>query len=108
MELKNQQPTGPTHGSTAEVLAGVENLDPRVKLAFENQESRIAALAALVTSPASKAGRGKQQGEQSRGSSYAPRIPLPLLENWEKIPVKDWLASVKEWLDTGDCGPDQG
>lgn len=108
-EPRDLPAAGPHIGAATEVLAGVENLDPRVKLAFDNQELKIAALAALVTTLEKRAGTGSNKGGNNyQGVKLRPKDPPTFTgEPGSKLPVKDWLASVKEWLDTGVCVPEQ-
>lgn len=107
---ENQPAIGPAAGDGAEddPLAGVENVDPVLRLLFQNQALKMKALETQMT-----AIQAKQPGENRGGNSFQgvklrPKDPPSFSgEASEKLPIKDWLASVEEWLDTGACVPEQ-
>ena len=66
-------------------------------------QSQVAVLVANahVVPPQPQAARSAFQGVKLR-----PKDP-PLFSGEDKqMPIKDWLATVTEWLDTGSCDPE--
>ena len=96
--------------------AGVTN--PILRQKFEAMEARAKSQAATIAAMQSQVAvlvanaqvvppQPQVVRSAFQGVKLRPKDP-PLFSGEDKqMPIKDWLATVTEWLDTGSCDPDR-
>ena len=85
---------------------GVTN--PVIRGRFESQDATIKALQAQVAVLVANAQAGMPAPAQKsafQGVKLRPRDPPMFTGEDKRYPVKDWLATVTEWLASGSCEP---
>ena len=89
-------------------VVAIADRESRLFNAKINDLSRLKALKAQISAiQAKQLGAGKE-GKNFKGFKLRPKYPPSFNgEASEKFPMKNWLALVEEWLDTGACVPEQ-